>query len=123
MTHAGGRPSKYRPEMCEQVINWMYQGHSKTEVAYLLKISKETLYQWVKEYPEFSDAIKKGVNFAEGWWKINGTQNIDNKDFNSTLWYMNMKNRFGWADKQETSHSGEVSFRDNTSKARETLDE
>jgi hypothetical protein len=39
---------------------------------------------------------------------MNGRKNIANKGFNSVLWYMNMKNRFGWADTQSIEHKGSI---------------
>jgi transposase len=98
-----GRPSGYKPEYCQTVLKEMRDGASIEEVAYELKVFKSTLYSWMDNYPEFSDAIKNGVEFSEGWWRKEGRKNIRNKDFNSTLWYMNMKNRFGWKDKTEMS--------------------
>lgn len=99
---AGGRPTDYRPEFCDIVIREMQNGASKTEVAYVLNICKDTLYKWAEKHAEFADALKKGKDLSEGWWRINGRVNLENKDFNPTLWYMNMKNRFGWKDKTES---------------------
>lgn len=99
---AGGRPTKYDPKMCDQVIDCMAEGMSKIETAGTIGITSETLYQWVQKYPEFSDAVKLGVELSNTWWERKGRINLENKDFNATLFYMNMKNRFKWADRQET---------------------
>lgn len=98
-----GRPTLYCPEMCHILIGLMQQGASKREVAAELGISHETLYAYGEKHPEFSDAIKKGELLSEAWWEKQGRINLYNREFNPTLWYMNMKNRFGWRDKVDTS--------------------
>lgn len=101
-----GRPSKYRPEYCEKVITLMREGLSKTEVCAELDISWDTLARWQKEIAEFSEAIKKGQKLSEAWWMRLGRENLYNKDFKHQLYYMNMKNRFGWCDRQESKVTG-----------------
>jgi len=96
-----GRPTKYDKSMCEDIIPLMSEGASKCEVAAKIGISEDTLYRWQREIPEFSEAIKKGEQLSKAWWEEQGRINLKDKDFSPTLWYMNMKNRHGWRDKQE----------------------
>lgn len=42
---------------------------------------------------------------SEAWWEEHGRLNLHNREFNSVLWYMNMKNRFGWRDRIDSNHS------------------
>lgn len=105
-----GRPSKYEPWMCEKLIELMKDGASLTEVCAELDICHDTLIEWCKEggeyYKEdFSEAKKRGEKLSEAWWERMGRTNLFNPyqgdTFNSSLWYMNMKNRFGWRDKTD----------------------
>jgi len=87
------------------IIDLMDRGYSIKEIARRLRIARSTLYLWMEKSVQLSDTIKLGVEFSEGWWMEKGRENIDNKEFNSTLWYMNMKNRFGWKDKSENTQT------------------
>jgi len=109
---AGGAPSKYKEGMCKTVVDLMRDGASKTEVCAELDISMETLNQWCSpdgDYfvREFSDAVKRGVALSGAWWEKKGRVNLENREFNYTGWYMNMKNRFKWADKQDVNHTSD----------------
>lgn len=121
-----GRPTKYKPEMCETIVELMREGASKTEVCAEIGISKETMKQWTtpeSDYyvKEFSDSVKQGVELSKAWWLKKGRIGIDADKFNATPWVFNMKNRFGWRDKTETdiTSKGEkieglaVTFKDN----------
>lgn len=75
-----------------------------------LAMSNDLWKRWMKDYPEFSETINRGKMLSAAWWQCQGRKNLQNKEFSPTLWYMNMKNRFGWADKTEnkTEHSVKV---------------
>ena len=105
-----GRPTKYNKSMLPVIIELMEQGASQCEVCAELGICEQTLTRWCKasegDYiPEFSEAIKAGTRLSAAWWERNGRINLQNKEFSYTGWYMNMKNRFGWRDKQEIDHT------------------
>lgn len=102
------RPTKYLPEMCQKVVELMSEGASKAEVAHELGITRETLHDWTNNNQEFSYAIKEGEAASEAWWLKKGRTNLENKDFSYTGWYMNMKNRHGWKDKQDITSNGET---------------
>ena len=96
-----GRPTKYNSEFPAKVEAFMKEGYSIVEICLELNICKQTFYNWCEEHEAFLDSKKKGVDFSEGWWMKQGRENLKKGDFNYTGWYMNMKNRFGWADKTE----------------------
>lgn len=101
-----GRPDHYEEWMCEKVIELMAEGASKTEVAARLGLgSKQMLYDYCKKYPQFQDAVKKGELLSEAHWEKEARINLYNREFNSTLWYMNMKNRFKWSDRTDNTHT------------------
>ena len=55
-----GRPSEYRPEYCNEIIELMATGLSLTAAGADLGFAKQTLHNWADEHPEFMDAIKIG---------------------------------------------------------------
>lgn len=100
---AGGRPTKYKKEYCKMLIEHMTEGLSFESFGGVVGVWKEALYNWVKKYPEFSNAKKEGTHKCMLFYEKAGRQGMLGKiaGFNSTTWLFNMKNRFGWRDKKE----------------------
>lgn len=102
-----GRPTKYDPKMCEDIIPIFEQGKGLASVAKHLGITRETLYDWRSKHPDFSLAVKKGLYLSQEWWEEQGREGLfteyQGSKINSQLWFLNMKNRFNddWRDKQE----------------------
>ena len=106
-----GRPLKFQSvqELQERIDSYFSECEEKEKVvsvtglALYLDTSRETLLDY-QEKPEFSDAIKKAKLRCENWVEEGALSN----KVNATSAIFNLKNNFGWKDKQEMEHSGGV---------------
>jgi len=51
----------------------------------------------------FGELVDYGRMLSRAWWELQGRKNLFTKSFNTALWSLNMKNRFGWSEKSEQS--------------------
>jgi hypothetical protein len=65
-----GRPPKYKPEYCEQLVEWMKQGNSFYTFGVRCDppVCWDTLKEWANVYQEFSAAKRLGRQFEMKWW-------------------------------------------------------
>lgn len=109
---SGGRPSDYDPAFCEKVVEWGSQGKSRTWIAATLGKHKDTIYAWMKEHQEFSDAMERARLLEQLWWEDAGQTGmfLGGSGFNSAIWNKNMACRFRdeWVESSKVELSGEV---------------
>lgn len=99
-----GRPTKYDPAMCQIVIDAGGEGMTLAEMADILGVDRDTMREWRGRHPEFSAAVKAGLDSAQAWWERKGRAATfgEIEGFNATSYIFQMKNRFreDWADRQ-----------------------
>lgn len=98
-----GRPTKYKPEYCEKLIEHMGKGYSFESFASECHTGREMLYLWSQKHKDFSNAKKIGTERCRIWWEKIGVAGMIGKypGFQASIWIFNMKNRFKWTDKTE----------------------
>lgn len=138
--HAGGRPSKYKPEMLLAIEFMARTGLTDLEMSKRLGVSEVTFNAWKKAYPEFLKALKAGKDDADdqvekslfklatgyefdaekpmtvgegrGFSHIEIAQYHEKVAPNPTACIFWLKNRrkATWRDKQEIEHTGNISL-------------
>lgn len=93
-----GRPTEYKSEYYDGVINAGAEGKSLTEFAASVDVWRQRLYEWADQFPEFADALKISRAKCRAFWEARGRENMANKEFNSSVWIFSMKSRFGASD-------------------------
>ena len=90
------RPTKYRKEMCEQIVALGSEGLSKLEIAKELGITTMTMFRWEKQYPAFKQAVAESVEMSQAFWEgyIRRAAMGGEEDVNARLLEMYMRNRF-----------------------------
>lgn len=91
---AGGRPTDYRPEYCEEALNLGREGKSHAQIAAALDVSRQTLHNWAKAHSEFFDAITHARDLAQAWWEDQGQIGLTTSGFNASLWAKSVSARF-----------------------------
>lgn len=104
----GGRPSKYKPEFCELVIEMGKQGKTFYHMAEACDVyAPETLHEWAAKHPEFSEAFTRARNLARIHWEDMGHGHARDGQ-NSPLWPKIMAARWpeDYTEKQKHEHGG-----------------
>lgn len=104
----GGRPTKYQPAYCEQLVEHMSEGASLLSFAAEIDVDRSTLTEWAKVHPEFSTAVTRGKAKCAAWWERIGRNLAMTGEGNATLVVFGLKNMGAeeWADRQSLEHTG-----------------
>ncbi len=106
-----GRPTSYRPDFCERIITLMAEGRSLDGCAAILGVHPDSLYEWQKVHPEFSDAVRAGRAAATTFWEERLLDIAKGGSGNAQAIQWALRNRSkaasGWHnDAQRLEHSG-----------------
>lgn len=120
-----GRPTAYDPKLCDDLLDFFdVEPYREVEVTITYKdgreetrfeerandlptlagfarrigVHRDTLHEWSKQYPEFSDAIKRAKEFQEDVWVTNGMKGY----YPAAFAIFFGKNNLGYKDKTET---------------------
>jgi hypothetical protein len=106
-----GRPTSYRREFCDRLIELMAEGRSLDGCGHLLGVHPDSLYEWQKVHPEFSEAVRAGRAASTTFWesRIIAVANGGPGNAQSIQWGLRNRSRAaaGWHhDTQRLEHSG-----------------
>lgn len=100
-----GRPTDYKSEYDQKIIDYFCEelkaGNypSFQMFAHLIDVHVDTLHEWKKVHPSFSESYKKAKGLQEHMLQESGLTN----KFNPTITIFCLKNNHGWKDKVEVS--------------------
>lgn len=94
-------------EWAKEVVELYREGASDAEVAASQNVTIRAYYKEITDNPAFAQLVEFGRTLSMAFWEGQARKNIGNKGFNSPLWAFYMKNKFGWADKTESTNTNE----------------
>ncbi len=107
-----GRPTDYRPEYCDLVLELAARGLSKAEMAAYIGVARFSLQRWRETHPEFDEAMEVANDLCLAWWESRGRAGMTERGFNAAIWSRSMSARFP-ADYREERNTN-VNFKDST---------
>jgi hypothetical protein len=93
-----GRPTLYKPEYCDLVVELGKKGFSREAIVAELDIHYNTLNLWAEHNDEFMEALERAKNFELAFWERIAMDNIverpNGSKVNANLWSRSMSARF-----------------------------
>ena len=110
-----GRPTDYKPEYCDRVVQLGIEGKGMIcELGADLAVSASTINYWRKTYLEFDEAVKLAQTYAEAHWvgRYDAASITDGKNMNGQYIQLKMANAYKWRDaRQDHIHSGSIEMK------------
>ena len=107
-----GRPTDYKPEYCQMLIEHMSEGYSFESFGGVIEVSERVLYDWEKAHKDFLHSKEIGTQKSMIWWERVGRKGMINEIpfFNDRIWRLNMINRFRskWTDGTKNENNNNV---------------
>jgi len=103
-----GRPSKYKPEFCEKIIELAKTGAGMVEWALACDVDRTTLFDWAASHEDFSTALSRAKLEEQRWWEQAGRGGMYLDKFNALVWKTSMQARFrdDYTERKVTEVSG-----------------
>jgi hypothetical protein len=100
-----GRPTSYKPEYCETVIELGKQGKSVAQMCAHFDISRQTINNWASDHPEFLEAFTRAKTHMQAVLEAMAFDGLKNREFNANLWKTTMQARFreDYTERKEVS--------------------
>lgn len=102
------KTSKERVALCDKWCKHLEKGYSKESFP---ECDPQTIRSYMKKYPKDFDTekLRRAEATHRVFWEEIGISGAMGKlqGFNASSWIFNMKNRFGWRDKQDVTTDGE----------------
>ena len=132
-----GRPTLYKAEYDEQVEKLCLLGMTDAELATFFNVSVDTIFEWCKVHPSFSEARARGKEIADAevaaklYRRATGysheavkiAQKVDTgevlvtpytehypPDTQAATWWLKNRRPDKWKDKSETANTTTISF-------------
>lgn len=142
----GGAKGKYAewltPEGLIKIEGWARDGLTDEQIAQNIGISRQTLYDWIKRFPDISDTLKRGKEVIDrqvenallkralgyrydevtkemvddGTGRLVVTKVVTKEvqpDTTAQIFWLKNRKPTEWRDKQQLEHSGEMTVNNN----------
>lgn len=110
-----GRPSLYKPEMADKLIELMSEGKTDTQTCAMLGISVDSLARYRRTYPEMTEAYAKGKILQQAAWEDLGLKLATGEvKGNATVFIFMMHNLFKSSYTQTSNQAVNVNLTNNS---------
>lgn len=106
--HPRGRPTEFRPEYCDRIIEMGKAGMSIAQMAMGFDVCRNTIKTWAAEHPEFLTAYTRAKDYSQAWWEQSAQTGLLTPGYNASLWAKSMAARFpdDYTDRNKTELTG-----------------
>ena len=100
-----GRPSKYKPEFCETIVECAMQGQWEAEWASACDVVVSTLHDWRTMFPEFGEAFARARQESEVAFNRKFRDAMEDGTGHAPLYKWTMSAVFGKTEKTEVTNT------------------
>lgn len=116
-----GRPTGYKAEFCQQLLELAAEGYSLVGFAGVLGVSRRTINEWIDVHPDFSQACQRAASGRMWFWetKLIHVANTGGTGSQGQVAIFGVVNAARtaddmranpWLHKAEIEHSGQISL-------------